>query len=245
MEPGAVAMVAAALAAGGVLKGALGAGAPIFVIPVLAILYDVPFAIAIFSIPNLLSNGWQSWSYRRSLLARLGWALAISGAVGTGVGTVILTRIPGDVLLAGLAAIVFLYIALRLARPGWVLARGKGERYAGLAGFAAGVMQGAGGISAPVSITYLNAMRLDRNEFIATISLFFFAMSLVQIPTLAAYGILTPERGLLSLVASLPLFGAMPLGNWLGRRISKRHFDQFLLWVLAAIALKLIHDAAF
>ena len=42
------------LGLGGILKGATGAGAPLVAVPALALLFDVPTAIAIFSLPNLL-----------------------------------------------------------------------------------------------------------------------------------------------------------------------------------------------
>ena len=57
------------LGLGGILKGATGAGAPLVAVPALALLFDVPTAIAIFSLPNLLSNAWQGWSFRECL----GW----------------------------------------------------------------------------------------------------------------------------------------------------------------------------
>ena len=52
------------LGLGGVLKGATGAGAPLIAVPALAVLFDVPTAIAIFSLPNFFSNAWQGWSFR-------------------------------------------------------------------------------------------------------------------------------------------------------------------------------------
>ena len=49
------------------------------------------------------------------------------------------------------------------------------------------------GISAPVSITFLNAIKLSRSGFIAVVSMFFVAMSLVQMPMLVHYELLTLE----------------------------------------------------
>ena len=106
-----------------------------------------------------------------------------------------------------------------------------------------GIMQGAGGVSAPVSVTFLNAMRLERLEFIATIAVFFAMMSLVQFPTLWSLGIMTPERAALGLAAALPLFGAMPLGAWLARHISREVFDRIILALLAIIACRLLYGA--
>ena len=45
--------IAIAFAMGGILKGATGAGAPIIAIPVLALLYNVQFAVAVFIIPSV------------------------------------------------------------------------------------------------------------------------------------------------------------------------------------------------
>lgn len=232
------------LAFGGFLKGAVGAGAPLVAVPLLALLYDVPFAVAIFALPSFLSNIWQGWVYRGQRRSqRFVWTLSLAAGAGAAVGSVLLATLPSDVLMAGLSLIVFLYIGFRLFRPGWVLLREQAQRLAIPAGLIAGIMQGAGGISAPVSITFLNAMRMERGEFIATISIFFALMSGVQVPSLAALGILTGERALLSLAACLPLFGAMPLGAWVGARVSKERFDTLILWLLAAIALRLLWAA--
>ncbi|MYF88425.1 MAG: TSUP family transporter [Boseongicola sp. SB0676_bin_33] len=124
--------------------------------------------------------------------------------------------------------------------PGWVLDRSTGMRLVPYVGMAGGLMQGAGGISAPVSVTFLNAMRLPRAEFIATISVFFVTMSIVQIPSLAYLGILTIDRSLMAMAAAVPLFLSMPVGEWAARHMSKVVFDRIILILLAAIAVRLI-----
>ena len=46
------------------VEGATGGGASIIAIPIISLLYDVPTAVAAFTIPNFLSNVWQSWKFR-------------------------------------------------------------------------------------------------------------------------------------------------------------------------------------
>ena len=145
--------------------------------------------------------------------------------------------------MGGLALVVFFYIALRLARPDWKIERAQGERMAAPAGFIGGLMQGAGGISAPISVTFLNAMRMERREFIATISAFFFMMSALQIPTLIAFGVLDWSRVGMAVVAAIPLFGAMPLGEMAAKRVSKETFDILILLLLSVVALRLGYQA--
>src|SRR3546814_8161282 len=135
---------------------------------------------------------------------------------------------------------VFLYIACRLARPDWVLDLGIATRLAAPAGFAGGLLQGAPVISAPISSTFLNAQRIDRSAFIATISVFFVAMSATQVPLLVGWGVLTPLRLLLSVAAILPLVAGMPLGALLAKRFSKEFFDRLILVLLALVAARLV-----
>ena len=104
-------------------------------------------------------------------------------------------------------------------------------------------MQRAGGISAPISVTYLNAMRMERREFIATISAFFFMMSTIQIPTQIVVGVLDWERASLAVLAAVPLFGAMPLGDWAAKRVSRETFDRLILLLLTVVALRLAYQA--
>jgi uncharacterized membrane protein YfcA len=67
---------------------------------------------------------------------------------------------------------------------------------------------------------------------------------LTQLPALSLAGVLTWQRALYSTLALLPVAIGMPIGSWLARRMSMRTFDRLILVVLAAIAVKLLWDAA-
>ncbi|PKP84841.1 MAG: sulfite exporter TauE/SafE family protein [Alphaproteobacteria bacterium HGW-Alphaproteobacteria-2] len=232
------------LALGGILKGATGAGAPVVAIPVLALFYGVEFAVTTLMVSNLVSNIVQGWAYRADVLpARFTARFALAGLLGAALGTWALARLPAEALELAVAGMVVLYIAFRVARPGWRLGMGWGERLAAPAGLMGGVMQGAAGISAPISLTFLNALGLERRVFVGTISVFFVAMSLSQIPALVGLGIMTWERFWISCGAFVVILGFMPVGNWLGKRVSKDTFDRLTLVLLAAIAAKIIHGA--
>lgn len=233
-----------ALLFGGILKGATGAGAPIIAVPVMAILVNVPFAIAILSMPNLVSNVWQGWQHRKHHLDRRFTAtFALAGALGAGVGTFMLANLPHEALLIFVALAVFAYIGFRLAKPHWVLSFAAAKKLALPVGAVAGILQGAAGVSAPVSITFLNALRTERVAFVATISAFFAAMAVVQIPLLTHYGFLTWERFFWSCGALVPLLAGMPIGAALARRLSKDVFDRVILILLAIVALRLLFEA--
>lgn len=226
------------------MKGATGAGTPVVAVPVMAAFIDVRLAVVIMATPNLITNLWQLRTFRGAHLpANFALLFALAGGAGAVVGTALLASLPGRALSLLLAAVVGLYIALRLARPDMRLAFERARRVVLPTGIAAGILQGAAGISAPISVSFLNAMRLDRSAFIATISAFFVVMSAVQIIALFAYGLLTPGRLVLGAAALVPVLAFMPVGAWLARHMSARAFDRLTLLLLAAMAARLAWTA--
>lgn len=229
------------LAAGGVLKGATGAGAPLIAVPVLAMAYDMQRAVTLFALVSVVSNFSQVWKYSgRQLPWRFTLALAGMGAVGAGVGTLMLANLPSDTLLLLAATVVFLYLAFRLTNPHWILSYDVGRWLAWPMGFLGGLLQGATGVSAPISISFLSALRLERAVFISTISTFFLGLAVVQIPMLVVTGLLTWASLASAALAMAVLLGAMPLGEILARHLSKETFDRILLVLLAAIGLRMV-----
>ena len=95
MDPLAFLAIFTALAMGGIVKGATGAGAPLAAIPVIAAFFDVRLAVMVMAAPNFLSNCWQLWQFRsHALPGRFPWIFAGGGALGCIAGTVLLASLP-------------------------------------------------------------------------------------------------------------------------------------------------------
>lgn len=238
----ALAVIFAALALGGALKGATGAGTPVVAVPVMAAFFDVRLAVVIMVTPNIVSNFWQTGAFWHQRLGQ-GFTLkfAVAGGMGAIAGTAFLATMPERVLTLLVAGAVVLYIGLRLARPDFRLAFDRANRLSLPAGLVAGILQGAAGISAPISVSFLNAMRLERPQFIATISTFFLVMSMAQLPAQMIAGLLTPQLFGLSIAALIPVFALMPVGAWLARKLSAEAFDKLMLVLLSLLAIRLIY----
>ena len=243
---GEILLVFVCLAIGGILKGATGAGAPILAVPAITAFFDVRFAIAVMVVPNILTNAWQAWRFRASLpVSRFTIPLVAGGMGGVCAGTFLLSIVPAQKLSILVAVSVTGYVILRLAKPDWKIGMAKANHLALPAGLAAGFLQGASGLSAPISITFLNAMRLDRSAFIATISLFFTTFGFVQMFALMGSHLLSVNDMVYSVLALIPIWAAMPLGARLARYTPPQVFDRFILVLLIAFSLKLALDAIF
>lgn len=101
-------------------------------------------------------------------------------------------------------------------------------------------MQGASGISAPISLAFLNAIGFELPVFIVTISAFFAVATASQIPVLWSLGLLDTHRLLQSLVAFGVIFVGFPIGEALAKRMSATVFERITLALLSLIGLRLI-----
>jgi len=60
-----IAICWAAIMCGGLIKGTLGVGLPLFAVPVMSLFISSTQAIALVSVPVLVSNIWQVWQEAR------------------------------------------------------------------------------------------------------------------------------------------------------------------------------------
>lgn len=244
LSPLSLFVIFAALSLGGILKGATGAGTPIVAVPVMAAFFDVRLAVIIMAAPNLISNLWQQILYRQNHLpGHFALKFAVAGAIGAVLGTSMLALLPVKFLSLLLAVSVFSYVGLRIASPSFRLELDTAKKLALPMGIGGGILQGAAGISAPIAVSFLNAMRLERPVFIVTISAFFSAMSVGQIPALYAYGLLDTRLLLLSALALIPMLCAMPVGAFIAKRMSPKVFDLTILALLTALGFRLVYTA--
>lgn len=241
-DPVIIVAIFIAFALGGILKGATGAGAPIVTIPVMAAFYDVRIAVIIMVIPNLLTNIGQLYQFRKTILPRFFTiSFALGGGVGAFLGTILLVNLPIKILTLSVASIVIIYILLKLIVPSWKLNYIKAKKLVFLMGAGGGILQGSAGLSAPISITFLNSMKLERNQFIPTISVYFGVMSIFQMPTLYYYDFLNLETIIMSCISTIVLMAFMPFGSWIAKSVSKDSFDKITLILLGFIALRIIY----
>ena len=131
---------------------------------------------------------------------------------------------------------------MKLLKPNLVLPQYLCNRLSIPIGLAGGVIQGSAGISAPIALSFLNAMRITRESFIFTISSFFGSMAAVQIITLGFLNMLTWPLIIISAAALIPQLLFMPVGNLVAKNMSNKNFENVILVLLSLLCLKLIYS---
>lgn len=236
-------VMAVALGAGAVVKGVTGMGLPLVALPVLTAAFGLQHAVGLMTIPLIVTNAWQVWRFRAEAQSpRLVFMplFLVGGAIGIGLGTWALTTLPERLLVFALGVVLLAYVALRIVTPHWSLGLPLARRIGPVAGLGGGIMQGATGISAPIGVTFIHAMTLDRDAHLFAVSAMFLLFAVVQLPALWAAGVMQPAWMLQGLLALIPILLFMPLGQWIGGRLSRTAFDRMILVFLGVVGLKMV-----
>jgi uncharacterized membrane protein YfcA len=246
--------ILAALMVGITKTGIPGIG--ILIVPLMALVFggrlSVGATLPLLIFGDIFAVLWYRqharWDNLRSLFP---WVV---GGILVGVGLLWYTGVKGgrvDWLNVIIGVIVLSMMLISVARKIWgntlVPSSNAGLVSTGmLAGFATMVSNSAG----PIMSIYLSGMmRLTKNEFMGTSAWYFFIFNLSKLPLYAFLTWILPSQPMVStttllfdlLMLPVILIGAF-VGKWLLPRISETLFDNVVLILAGAAALKLIVD---
>ena len=143
----------------------------------------------------------------------------------------------------GLSSLIFLFLLFRLQKPKWQISGNATKLLVIPCGFLGGTLQGAAGLSAPVSVTFLNLIKLERESFIAIISIYFVSMSVVQIPILYRIKFLDMRVFFYGAVALPIVFVGMAIGGFAAQQLNSKIFEKIIQGILFIMALSLTYRA--
>lgn len=226
---------------GGTVKGALGVGLPLVAVPLLSLWVPSPQAIAFLVVPVLSSNLWQAveagrfWQSLKRFRGLIGAQFVAT--VLTVRMTLAMTASQLNVLLA---FALLLAVSLMALQPSLRI-NPKQEHRAGTAvGLFSGMLGGVSSLTGPVIITYLLALKLDRETFIGSISVIYLAGALPLYAAMLWFGRVEVVDFAMSAVALIPMAAGLALGKMLRQWLDEALFRKVLLVFLAVLALLLL-----
>jgi hypothetical protein len=237
-------VVLLALAVGGLVKGLTGMGLPLVSVPVLAGYFGVEHAVLVMVIPSLTLNAYQVWTHRAAAAAvpELPRLIA-AGVPGAVLGATVLHFASERALATALAVWLAAYVLMRLLHPTLTMTARLRRNMAPVAGLAAGALQAATGISAPVVAAYFDALGLEPTAYVFAVCAAFGAFAAAHFATVAVARLYTPEIVVQSLIALVPAIALTPVGVKLRGRMSKRLFDVLIRSTLLVMAARLVYSA--
>lgn len=225
----------------GVLKGTLGIGFPTAVIAMMAMIVDARTAILFAIIPMIATNIWQV--YRSGQIVETFkniWPLALTMVIFL----VVFTRVSADLPLNQLTLYVGISIAIFAITSLWLDPPALPKQYklpAQIAtGALAGTMGGVAAIWAPALIVYLSSMRVDKEEFVATVGMLLLLGSIALLATFWQTGVFTAEHASISSALVVPAITGFVIGESLRNKISNKTFRKLMLWFFLFMGVNLV-----
>ena len=241
MSPEELIVIFGALAIGALAKGMTGFGLPPVSIAILAVFFGVEHAIVVTTIPVAFSNIQIVWA-RRSRWRDIPspWPALIAAAVGVALGTWVLANTSERLLTFVLAAWIGFYLTtlafnLRIAPGGKAV-----KTLSPVLAAAAGIAQGATGMSGPFIATWAHAWGFVKETYVFATSLLFLSISCTHVVGVGIAGLYDQERIVQGLLAVIPVMIFIPLGMRLTERISARAFNWIIVAIISAMEVKLV-----
>jgi hypothetical protein len=239
-----IGFLALGLAAGGLTKGFAGSGLPTVSVATMAIVIDVPAAVALMPISLMVTNARQAFrgGYMRDAMRRF-WPLLVCLPFGTVLGVKILTGIDPRTVSGLVGTIVVVFALLSQFRFEWRLSPRRDRQLQPLVGLSAGVIGGISSIFAPPIIMHLMSLRLPKDEFVGTVGLAYLVGVVPMTLALLAFGRFGRAEALWGAATLVPVLAGMFLGERLRGRVSDTGFRRFILVLLLLSGLNLIRQA--
>ena len=206
------------LLAGGI-KGLIGFGLPTVSIAIIATFLGLIEAMTLMLLPSLITNLLQGLVGGHLIrLIRRCWSMFILGAVFIWLTSSLLSTWNPVSFTIILGVVVAFYglsglYSFKFPSPG------AGESWISpFVGVVSGAITGLTGVFVVPAIGYLQGLRLERDELIQAMGLWFTIATLSLAFALQNHGLLSGELGWISLMAVLPAL----LGMWVGRILRPR-----------------------
>ena len=225
----------------GLVKGVIGIGLPLIVVPMLAGTLGPIKAMTLMAVPIIGVNIWQTLQsgYAMGALRRflIAYPLLIAGIL---VGVHFLTSMPADQLIILVGVLVVLIAIGQLFPVNFQISR-RGERWlTPIVGAASGLLGGVTSFLGPVMATYLVALRVTKDEFVGAIALFYLTAAVPFFVALTVKGRLGGEELTASFIATALILVGVVIGQRLRKRASPEIFRRAVLFMIMLIGLNMM-----
>lgn len=231
---------AAAVLAGYTLRGATGFGAGLIVIPACALVLPFDLVIPLVTTMGVLASIGQTWRERRLIDRAVLLRLVLPTLAGAAIGLALFAALDARVLLKVFGGFIIAYaLTTFIALPRLPHTSGLAVAYASGA-IGALVATIFGGMAGPFYAVYLDALKLGKGVFRATMSAVLALLAVVRIAGYGGLGLFDLRVAALLMVLVPTMAIAMLAGERLHRHLSQGRFERVVALVLIASGIALL-----
>ena len=219
----------------GAVKGLVGIGLPTITIALTSLVLPLPQAIALITLPTVITNVWQAAvGGRFRYIMRRHWPLIVPLVIALFLTMWLIGQKGPPWASFVLGVVLAIYGAMGLARLRLRLPPDLEKPLAPVVGAASGFIAALVGVPVIPIMPYLQSLELRPAELVQTLGIVLCATALALTGSLLNFGLLDGPHALLSAAAIVPSMAGM----WIGQNIRARlSVEQFRVAVFAALTL--------
>ncbi len=218
----------------GTVKGIIGLGLPTVSLGFLSVLFDLPSAMALMTVPSFATNFWQATvgNQARAALLRI-WPFLIMATVTVWIGATALSQVNLSLLTGLLGGLVIAYAAIGLSGTRFSMSQRQAAWAGPILGIVNGILTGMTGSFVVPGVMYLQSLGLSRDVLIQAMGMLFTASTIALAVALHRNNLLTTELATASTLSVVPAVLGMMLGQGIRRNLSDVLFRRvFFLGLL-------------
>ena len=236
-----IAACAAAIMFGGIVKGTLGVGLPLFAVPLMSLMIGSTQAIALVAVPVLASNIWQAWQEASwKITLKRFWPLMLTQAIMTVFAVHWTLSFTVKQLNMLVAFAVVLAVVSMLFKPSFSISPQKEKWTGALVGTLSGMLGGVSSLMGPILISYMMSLKLKRDEFVGAISVIYLNAAWPLYAAMYAFDRMEVIDIGYSFLALIPMAIGLSTGQKLRHKLSEDAFRKVLLGFLIFVAALLV-----
>ena len=226
---------------GGLIKGTLGVGLPLLAVPLMSMVIPSPTAIGLVAVPVILSNVWQMVDSRKIGVGWTRfWPLICTQLISTVLTVRLTLSLSAKEMNLMVAFSMLLALVLMIFKPSLKISPKREKTTSAVVGLLSGLLGGISSLTGPVVITYLMALKLDREEFVGCISIIYLASAVPLYSAMLYYGKINMLDLSYSAAALIPMAFGLAIGKLIREKISEKAFRAVLYIYLVIMSIILI-----
>jgi uncharacterized protein len=233
-----VLVIAGAFIVAGIAKGAIGMGLPPIALALMSFAVPLGDALALMVVPSMATNVWQAIYGKGFLrLLRRFWTMAVTSVAALMLVAVGLGHLGSPMAMAWVGVILVVYASMALTAWRPAVSRAT-ERWANpLIGLASGAVAGVTGVAAVPFLPYMQSLDIDRHDLVQALGIMFLFIIGALTLALALQGAFDATNLLGAILAIVPTFAGLWIGQKARQAVSAETFRRIFLIGMFAVGL--------
>ncbi len=237
-------VVCLTLSFGGFVKGVSAFGLPTISVPIILSFMSLPAAVAILVVPMIVTNLVQMvMSGHIKLTFKRHWRLFAPLYLTIPIGVFLLSAVDTKYLLIVVGVVLIMVVTLEFSGVSFAFLGRREKIFGPLIGLVAGVIGGITTLFGILPIFFFVALGLDKEKFVAAVSVLLFTGSVALMLSLQSMNFLRLTELSYSLIGLGPLFAGMWAGTKVRHRIDQPTFKKVVLSLITLMGISMIYRA--